>query len=196
MLGIALSAPARAYLRQANLGLKHVLARFPSEFHIEGPKGCERVLWASSCPEVLGNAESIAEAAMMNENRIIPQQWAGMSKEPSTTKEKVSPISHKTGLPHSSQCVATPSDWGTPGHVPQTSPDEIAHTGSAAVAAAVNNIELGAFPIGDGPWPPFGWPAVWPAESGWSTWPRPPPVMSGDQAAVQASCNVEAHRTP
>eukprot|EP00928_Gymnodinium_smaydae_P033188 TRINITY_DN23838_c0_g2_i1.p1 TRINITY_DN23838_c0_g2~~TRINITY_DN23838_c0_g2_i1.p1 ORF type:complete len:980 (+),score=235.02 TRINITY_DN23838_c0_g2_i1:232-3171(+) len=47
MLGIALSAPARAYLRRANLGLKHFLARFPAEFRIDGPKGCERVIW---CP--------------------------------------------------------------------------------------------------------------------------------------------------
>merc|ERR1719491_400328 len=37
MLGIALSQPARAYLRRQNLGLKHFLARFPNEFRVEGP---------------------------------------------------------------------------------------------------------------------------------------------------------------
>jgi len=46
MLGIALSPPARNYLRRLNLGLKHFLTRFP-EFRVEGPKGVERVIWYS-----------------------------------------------------------------------------------------------------------------------------------------------------
>eukprot|EP00929_Paragymnodinium_shiwhaense_P037190 TRINITY_DN19859_c0_g1_i2.p1 TRINITY_DN19859_c0_g1~~TRINITY_DN19859_c0_g1_i2.p1 ORF type:complete len:949 (+),score=223.76 TRINITY_DN19859_c0_g1_i2:224-3070(+) len=45
MLGIALSQPARAYLRRCNLGLKHFLAKFPQEFRVEGTKGQEKVLW-------------------------------------------------------------------------------------------------------------------------------------------------------
>lgn len=72
MLGIALSPPARAYLRRANLGLKHFLARFQNEFHVEGPKGCERVLWAGAtqgCADFGGYSRmaAAAQAAMVGQ---------------------------------------------------------------------------------------------------------------------------------
>jgi len=187
MLGIALSTPARAYLRRANLGLKHFLARFPGEFRIEGPKGCERVLWAGAGPGPLGNTDTMAQVAMMNEAHVLSQQRAGVPKEPSTPKVVVSPMSHKVGLPHSAQCVATPSDWGTPGHMPQTTPDGITQTVAVAAVAAASTMEMGAFPAGGGPWPPYGWPTAWPAEGTWPTWPGIPPAVSVDQSGAQAS---------
>ncbi|CAK0883903.1 unnamed protein product [Prorocentrum cordatum] len=45
MLGVALSQGARAYLRQIDQGLKHFLAQFPSEFSVDGGKGCEYVTY-------------------------------------------------------------------------------------------------------------------------------------------------------
>eukprot|EP00927_Polykrikos_kofoidii_P044692 TRINITY_DN38590_c0_g1_i1.p1 TRINITY_DN38590_c0_g1~~TRINITY_DN38590_c0_g1_i1.p1 ORF type:complete len:973 (-),score=164.65 TRINITY_DN38590_c0_g1_i1:370-3288(-) len=62
MLGAALTSPARAYLRRANLGLKHFLARFPTEFRVEGPKGIEKVLWAGAGLSFRDYALSPAEA--------------------------------------------------------------------------------------------------------------------------------------
>merc|ERR1719277_1943034 len=85
MLGIALSPPARAYLKQANLGLKHFLNRFPNEFRVEGPKGCERVIWTGAgrmamtnsdhyyCGDELSIAAQVAAAAVAGG---MPQEQA------------------------------------------------------------------------------------------------------------------------
>jgi len=169
-LGIALSAEARSYIHRANLGLKHFLARFSGEFRIEGPKGCEEVVWAGAGLAFPGYAESMAQVAMMNDAHAAQQPCTVVPKEPSTPKAVQSPTSNKAGLPRSAQCVATPSDWGTPGHMLQTTPDGITQTAAAAAAAAANTFEMGMFP-GGGPWPPFGWPAAWPADGTWPAWP-------------------------
>jgi len=63
MLGIALSPTARAYLRKANLGFKHFLARFPNEFRVEGPKGCERVVWSGAGAAASPSAEALPEVS-------------------------------------------------------------------------------------------------------------------------------------
>jgi len=162
MLGIALSQPARAYLRRANLGLKHFLARFPNEFRVEGPKGCERVIWCGAGAALLPGAECAAAAGL---GAAPPGDFGGWpgptpAREPSTPK--LAPSSSKAPLSHSGQCVRTPSDWGTPGPL---APQQAAMPEASAVAG----MDFNAFPAG-GSWPAYGWqPWVqWPAEAGGS----------------------------
>lgn len=91
MLGIALTEPARNYLRRANLGLKHFLARFPNEFRLEGPKGCEKVIWQNPDGLMYGLPDG--------------------EEEPSTPTRLMSP---SRPPPSGGHFIATPSDWGTP----------------------------------------------------------------------------------
>ncbi|CAE8629208.1 unnamed protein product, partial [Polarella glacialis] len=51
MLGVTLSSGARAYLKQIDQGLKHFLAQYPSEFGVDGSKGCEYVVYAPQMAE-------------------------------------------------------------------------------------------------------------------------------------------------
>ena len=96
MLGIALTEPARSYLRRANLGLKHFLARFPNEFRVEGPKGCEKVIW--------NNPDGV-----MYE---LQNGWSVPEEEPSTPDTRL--MSPTRPPPSGGHFIATPSDWGTP----------------------------------------------------------------------------------
>lgn len=118
MLGIALSAPAREYLRRANLGLKHFLARFPHEFRVEGPKGCEKVIWTPGMSEAM--------AMPWNPHMMLPT--------PSTPRGLSSPSQL---LPFG---MATPSDWGSPGILAAGSMD------FAAFGNAFNPYWSGAWP--------------------------------------------------
>ncbi|CAK9019705.1 unnamed protein product [Durusdinium trenchii] len=95
MLGIALTDPARNYLRRANLGLKHFLARFPNEFRVEGPKGCEKVIWQNPDGLIYGL-----------------QDGTVTEEEPSTPNTRL--MSPTRPPPSGSHFIATPSDWGTP----------------------------------------------------------------------------------
>jgi len=160
MLGIALSPPARNYLRRANLGLKHFLARFPNEFRVEGPKGCERVVWCghgASGMDTGGNA--CVSQVLQND---APGTWATIEGlcEPSTPK-LASAANHSRGVG-----LATPSDWGSP-H-PQA--QQQAAPADAAVAAAVSG-DYGAFPgVTDGNWAAFGgWAPPWSGQP-WMPW--------------------------
>ena len=104
MLGIALSEPARNYLRRANLGLKHFLARFPNEFRVEGPKGCEKVVWLSSDME-----HANMQIYGISENGwTVPENL----QEPSTPDTRL--LSPTRPPPSGGHFIATPSDWGTP----------------------------------------------------------------------------------
>lgn len=158
MLGIALSQPARAYLRRANLGLKHFLARFPNEFRVEGPKGCERVIWCGAGVAGLMPGPDVSCAAGMGGPPLdFTGGWVGPTpaREPSTPK--LEPPSHKAQS-HSGHCVRTPSDWGTPGPIPlqqQTMPE----------ANAASGMDFNAFAGGN--WGPgFSWPPPWAAMAG------------------------------
>lgn len=157
MLGIALSPPARNYLRRANLGLKHFLARFPNEFRVEGPKGCERVVWCGHGGSGVTTGIDAGGTVCVGQGlqHDAPGTWATSMtglREPSTPKlpSAAKQISHAgvAGL-------ATPSDWGSPHpqQQQQVAPAE------AAAAAAVSG-DYGAFPGGsDGNWAAFagGW---------------------------------------
>jgi hypothetical protein len=126
MLGIALSQQARAYLRRVNLGLKHFLARFPHEFRVEGPKGCEKVIW---CPNGIDPYQCMPfDPAMMSEAwAAAAADWSGVlsgevqmphTSESAEAKMLVSPTPQRT---HNPLCQNTPSNWGTPGSGPRES---------------------------------------------------------------------------
>lgn len=89
MLGVNLSAGARAYLKQMDQGLKHFLAQFASEFQIEGNKGCEFVSYTPS-------EETLAKMEREEKPLQSPK-----SKSPND-------------VPSSVRVPMTPSDWGTP----------------------------------------------------------------------------------
>jgi len=153
MLGIALSLPARTYLRRVNLGLKHFLARFPTEFRIEGPKGCERVVWCESATLAPGVPQNPASGCL-----------AEATREPSTPKLAPSPLrSHSAGQP-SGHCMATPSDWGTPGAAQQAMGQAMAPGGALAASGH------GGCYDPTGSWGPYGWPPPW--AGAWPPWPQ------------------------
>lgn len=164
MLGIALSQPARAFLRRANLGLKHFLARSPHEFRVEGPKGCERVIWCGAGSEVSAGyvGSTVAAVAMAPWMTGIPTA-VGLVGEPGSPKPSPATMGSSGG--HSGRCVVTPSDWGTPGPcLPQQdaaavqasdgSTEEMEYAAAAAAASA-----WGGWPPWDGgQWMPWGDP--------------------------------------
>jgi hypothetical protein len=67
MLGVALSVPARLYLKRNNQGLKHFLAQYPHEFSVEGAKGRECVTYL---PAVTAGEENRDLPAGYVERRI------------------------------------------------------------------------------------------------------------------------------
>jgi len=152
MLGIALSPPARAYLRRANLGLKHILIRSPHEFRIDGPKGCERVLW---CGGMGMDPAAMADLPGFNEAMINP--WAA------AVPGLLSPDGRQPATPNppaSGNCVETPSDWGTPGPGAPTEdgvglPASEGTEQAAFDAAAAWGAYAAAWPPWGGPWMPW-----------------------------------------
>jgi len=179
MLGIALSPPARAYLRRANLGLKHFLARLPNEFRVEGPKGCERVYWCGA-------------GSTVDMNFVVPadaMQWAvglPMGPEPGTPNKSVltpdlASIGGQSGGGH---CLATPSNWGTPGPGllggaasgagdSSTQPGDATDTDASTLPGASG---ASALDFGAGAWGAYGWTPPW-------QWDQPWPHMGGDCGA-------------
>jgi len=162
MLGIALSERARNYLRRANLGLKHFLARFPNEFKVEGPKGCERVIWVAGLPADFG-------AALSGD----VSQWAAMTQTPKP-ELMMSPSPYKQ--PNSGGIgAATPSDWGTPGLAPEVMASQ------EQLAAEMMAAAMGSMPGGL-----YGWPQSGPAWTGWGQTPWDA-QGGGDGAASRAA---------
>eukprot|EP00930_Biecheleria_cincta_P011100 TRINITY_DN11360_c0_g1_i1.p1 TRINITY_DN11360_c0_g1~~TRINITY_DN11360_c0_g1_i1.p1 ORF type:complete len:781 (-),score=117.75 TRINITY_DN11360_c0_g1_i1:222-2477(-) len=146
MLGIALSEPARQYLRRVNMGLKHFLARFPHEFHVEGPKGCEKVLWL--------NAGIAPDMASIFGGCGMPGEAAALApKEPSTPEKNwllLSPGQKQPQSTHSHYGMETPSDWGTPGPA----------QAGASLAQLGAGMDFSSFAAGSA-WPNYNWPTPW-----------------------------------
>jgi len=214
MLGIALSPPARNYLRRSTIGLKHFLARYPNEFRVEGPKGCERVVWCPAgvlapLPSASGESFEAALAAQEWSNAVAAAAAAAgeAMPQPGTPRLMQSPTPHEA-LPGSAHCLETPSDWGTPmplqssGGTSATSASDLgaggrastAATASAAAAAAAAVMDAGGFPgsaAAAAGWPPFGWAAPWAGAAGgpWGGgWPQDPLAgLSPAEAAAAAA---------
>lgn len=188
MLGIALSPQARTYLRRLNLGLKHFLARFPGEFRVEGPKGCEQVIWCPNGmdPYISNNFQvndPMAEALMTNPAAAVAMMnaWAAASAEMPATQTNLnhllaSPTPQIRTHPH---CEATPSDWGTPGagRTPhQAIADANAHaaanasgtgpSGSTEMDPANPYAAFANFGMTNFGMPPWAgpWPGAWPPQ--------------------------------
>lgn len=192
MLGIALSPPARAYLRRQNLGLKHFLARFPNEFRVEGPKGCEKVIWT---PNYMGlhpgmsidstggapnpMAMAAAAGAFFNPtllaglgapgvDAVSQPSWtqpASEAPQPATPRGMASPTPQKSTM--ASACPATPSDWGTPGIAMQQPPQATATNpgGTSAQGVPTSQVDMGAAAN-------WYWTAPW--GQAWAPWMQDP----------------------
>lgn len=178
MLGIALSPQARTYLRRLNLGLKHFLARFPQEFRVEGPKGCEQVFWCPNgmAPETMGYDAMMQAAAM--EAWTATAMTADMPASlPNLNHLMASPTPQGRLAPH---LCDTPSDWGTPGPAGLPNPSSVANHDSStqpSSSAATSNPALDPInpfnPWAAGaafgfppPWAGVGWPGVWQLQDG------------------------------
>lgn len=113
MLGVNLSPGARAYLKQMDQGLKHFLANYPTEFVIEGNKGCEYVAYVPT-PEALARME--ARERQMEEKKAT-------NATPGSPKQSKSPPE----VASSGRVPMTPSDWGTPAPGAQQPPPPAAN---------------------------------------------------------------------
>ncbi|CAK0832472.1 unnamed protein product, partial [Prorocentrum cordatum] len=175
MLGVALSAPSRSYLRGANLSLKQFLARHP-EFHFEGPKGGEKVLWAGAGANLDTGLDACFHGTMMADPLLMTAdplfQWAlaavMMDRQPASPEPTGSP----TGSP-SSIWATPPSVWASPafGGTPpllagpgMSLPGDAAQTRPAADISAAFGAGVG-WPYWTAPWEhePF---AAWPPGAG------------------------------
>lgn len=173
MLGIALSEPARQYLRRMNMGLKHFLARFPHEFHVEGPKGCEKVLWLNAgigpdMTAIFGGCGVQGEAAALAPREPSTPEKSWLLLSPGQQKHAQSTQSHFG--------METPSDWGTPG--PQQAGASLAQLGAG--------MDFSSFAAGSA-WPNYNWPTPW--SQPW-TMPWPQTDANGavvDQAAAKTA---------
>lgn len=187
MLGIALSAPARNYLRRTNLGLKHFLARHP-EFRVEGPKGGEKVLWAGQGGKLgVGNEASFHDFQNMIADPTM--QWAFQAtmreREPATPKPLGGPsgkAGHSNSGGHSYE--DTPSNWGTPPI--GGSPPQLAGAG-APLPDGPGAVDFAA--AFGGAWPPY-WAGPW-DQAAWAGWPHGEGM---DAMAAQAAGHGEKRR--
>ncbi|CAE7556671.1 Esrp2, partial [Symbiodinium necroappetens] len=172
MLGIALSDQSRAYLRRANLGLKHFLARFPNEFLIDGPKGCEKVHWLNTdFPEEAAEVASIPMLGSENLNWGLGPTLPNLpNPEPQTPDRRMTSPTGKAPSAHSHFCMATPSDWGTPAQHRGNNPldlENFPNVGWPPYAGAPGHdpmmpmLDFSQFPPGGG-WPDYSWPSFSP----------------------------------
>ena len=203
MLGIALSEQSRAYLRRANLGLKHFLARFPNEFQMDGPKGCEKVHWLSSLNPSLNplssEGASAAEVASMLGTENVT--WPLPNAEPQTPDKRVlSPTAKLSSA--QSHFMATPSDWGTPaphhGNLPVLDFENFPPVGWPPYPSTHDPLMpvLDFSEFSSGGWPNYSWPPfnAWNPNMPWADAPHKGSKKS--KAPEGASLRSHAHLHP
>jgi len=194
MLGVALSPPARAYLKQMDQGLKHFLSQFPAEFSVDGGKGCEYVTYA---PTQLSLSQALDGFATAGHTKEAPGSAPGrLTASPKARAGQLQASPKSTGGPASgNRGMQTPSDWGTPN--PWGAP------------AAPPWGALPAWPQGapSGPSDPAAWGALpaWPmadpsaqfAMAGWpQAWPGCAPFPGAPDFAAIASANAAFGAAP
>mmetsp|Transcript_13371 Transcript_13371/g.31350 ORF Transcript_13371/g.31350 Transcript_13371/m.31350 type:complete len:798 (-) Transcript_13371:202-2595(-) len=203
MLGVALSAGARAYLKANELGLKSFLAQYPEEFQVEGGKGCEFVTYTPATinlnkalepgPGPMDGAPfgmPLANGQTGSASRANSVQ--GRTRRNNLETPIGSPNPRHGDPSHSAaRGLATPSDWGTPApgsHMPW-GPTPESLRGCPGVGGAGT-----APPWGMPPWgaagfggPPFMSP---PDAGGWpGAWSGNPMAAAGNPLAAAAGMN-------
>mmetsp|Transcript_68370 Transcript_68370/g.142924 ORF Transcript_68370/g.142924 Transcript_68370/m.142924 type:complete len:901 (-) Transcript_68370:270-2972(-) len=139
MLGVALSGPARAWLKKTDQGLKHFLSQYPNDFSVAGAKGREIITYLPNAPSEAVEAatsqetNNAAAAAAAGNGASTPVASAGhgfpQHFQPTTVggrkpnRVQDSNYVPKSPTPHQIQLdapgetprgVNTPSMWGTP----------------------------------------------------------------------------------
>lgn len=183
MLGVALSQGARSYLKQMDQGLKHFLTQFPTEFSVDGGKGCEYVTYS---PTQLSLSQAIDGFEDVSTTRSFEELAAKTASPKPAARAALagSPDQTATGGPASAtRGIATPSDWGTP-YPPG---------GQGAGQWSVPAWPQGAAGSDANPWASMpNWPMPG-AGYGWPGWPGSfpynmdaPPPNPADAAAAAA----------
>eukprot|EP00419_Tripos_fusus_P030592 CAMPEP_0172783770 /NCGR_PEP_ID=MMETSP1074-20121228/204601_1 /TAXON_ID=2916 /ORGANISM="Ceratium fusus, Strain PA161109" /LENGTH=1003 /DNA_ID=CAMNT_0013620769 /DNA_START=57 /DNA_END=3069 /DNA_ORIENTATION=+ len=131
MLGVALSLPARLYLKRNNQGLKHFLAQYPHEFSVEGAKGRECVTYL---PAFAGGQENSDLPANYMERRVatVPAVTVAAVATPLPPAAVIAAQHHRrcvegTGGPASGSIAdlqqsrpSQPHRWENPGLIPES----------------------------------------------------------------------------
>lgn len=215
MLGVALSQPARLYLKKTDQGLKHFLSHYSNEFTVDGLKGRECVSFLPALakggnnsdlppgfPETKvaphftvggtspvappsGNRRSTEGGGATGSIGDLRKRWEEPALVPESPKVKI------PDTPHQQHAMATPSDWGTPQLFPGVWNDRQS-------ASALSGQPPSA-PSG-GLLDPCANPLVSPAgfyNGGWPSWtagPQPNPMWGATsfwpQGAVSGSWNL------
>lgn len=185
MLGVALSAGSRAYLKQIDQGLKNFLVQYPNEFSVEGGKGCEYVSYMPL--NEAGDAGSYkASSATSAPRSSISNLTAAEAIIPASPKSKMPEMAHSA-----SRVPATPSNWGTPHpweFMPPFPQGSMLGGGGDAGAGAGN-------PIGWPPAPAWGMGPMQQIPPYWAPGPDPRTGGYNEMAmlfAAEASANMAA----
>jgi RNA recognition motif-containing protein len=185
MLGVALSPGARSYLKQMDQGLKHFLSQYPSEFSVDGGKGCEYVTYA---PTQL----SLSDAIDGFDASIAVTTEASITASPKSASAAVAASpEHPAGPASATWIKSTPSDWGSPGLPPGVAPF-IPPWPQGAPGAPADANAWSAFaqvPGGQYNWP--GWPGYPPwdlqaAAAAAAAFATPPGMASASAVTQQA----------
>jgi RNA recognition motif-containing protein len=200
MLGEALSAGVRSYLKHMYQGLKNFLAEFPNEFSVDGGKGCEYVTYTPI--QLFDAIDGLGPGAASPELGPCPPPATQpiartLFKEDDPQPQSPQPKREQTMEPHPTpgdghMGLATPSTWGTPqvgfDSLPPW-PQPVAtdttlpsYGGNSAAAAAAS---AAAACLQSGSWaPPPAWPTTalwpnWPGQFAAAPWSAPPAILEG-----------------
>lgn len=202
MLGVALSPGARAYLKQMDQGLKHFLTQFPTEFSVDGGKGCEYVTYTPTqlslsqaidgLPDEPASASSAFARAIGARSSSADDRLPPIAASPKPGPPPASLLTQSPEQPPASATrgIVTPSDWGTPsvqwpGSTPWIPPWPAG--GMPAASASASDPSWGALPAWPMPPSQFGWPGF-----PYPPWGANPPSMEGAAASPGAAAVAAA----